>query len=455
MKKVLTVLMTMVFSVGAWAVEDVALDLSQITSGWSGGYDSENSQITFGGWDSKGWEFFPSVSTSEYSGVTVTLSETTTIPLEVKYESGNTQSVTLSGTTETVTFNEVGLVVSIKFANGGDGGTVKLTGATLKGIPAATAASPTSNLLLPFDKMKNPGWGVTNNNEEKTATISQYSWAGWNFYLPVSTDSYKGIQFTLKQIPAQGGTMTIVYVGGAEQSVSLTSTNVAVDFEQSGMVSQIKFNGDGWHADASENLGDLTYGIGDCYLVRKITATIGTAKYATFSTNVAVDFSKTTGITAYIAKKSGDKVALTEVTKVEAGKAVILYADVNATTSYTLETTDEATDDVSANELKVSDGTIAGDLSTIYVLANGAHGVGFYLLKSGERLAAGKAYLEIVGGVAAREFMGFGNGDETTAISTMNRNPLTNNQYFDLQGRHVSQAAKGLYIVNGKKVIIK
>ena len=29
------------------------------------------------------------------------------------------------------------------------------------------------------------------------------------------------------------------------------------------------------------------------------------------------------------------------------------------------------------------------------------------------------------------------------------------NEYFDLQGRKVAQPQKGLYIVNGKKVIIK
>ena len=453
MKKILLSMMDLVLSAGAWAVEDVVLDLNQITSGWSGGYDSENNQITFGGWDSKGWEFFPSISTSEYSGVTVTLSETTTIPLEVKYESGNTQSVTLSGTTETITFNESGLITSIKFANGGDGGTVKLTGATLKGISAATAAEPSANLALPFAKLKNPGWGVTTDDTQNTATIGQYSWAGWNFYLPVSTDSYKGIAFTLTQIPAAGGSITIVYSSGEEQSISLSSTTLNVDFEKTGAVKQIKFNGDGWHADEADNLGNLTYGLGDCYLVRRITATIGTAKYATFSTNAAIDFSQTAGLTAYIAKKSGDKIALTEVTKVEANQAVILYADVDATTNYTLVTTDEATDDVTANELKVSDGTVTGDGSTIYVLANGNNGVGFYLLKSGSQVAAGKAYLEITG-AGAREFIGFGAGNETTAISNVNVNANLND-VFDLQGRRVAQPQKGMYIVNGKKIIIK
>ena len=44
---------------------------------------------------------------------------------------------------------------------------------------------------------------------------------------------------------------------------------------------------------------------------------------------------------------------------------------------------------------------------------------------------------------------------ETTALSTLNRDPLTLNQYYDLQGRKVAQPTRGLYIVNGQKVVIK
>ena len=44
---------------------------------------------------------------------------------------------------------------------------------------------------------------------------------------------------------------------------------------------------------------------------------------------------------------------------------------------------------------------------------------------------------------------------ETTAVSTLNRDPLTLNQYYDLQGRKVAQPTRGLYIVNGQKVVIK
>ena len=44
---------------------------------------------------------------------------------------------------------------------------------------------------------------------------------------------------------------------------------------------------------------------------------------------------------------------------------------------------------------------------------------------------------------------------ETTGITTMQNTGNTNDSIFDLQGRKVSKATKGLYIVNGRKVVIK
>jgi hypothetical protein len=45
---------------------------------------------------------------------------------------------------------------------------------------------------------------------------------------------------------------------------------------------------------------------------------------------------------------------------------------------------------------------------------------------------------------------------ETTGISSMhNSECIMHNEYFDLQGRRVAQPTKGIYIVNGKKIVVK
>lgn len=45
--------------------------------------------------------------------------------------------------------------------------------------------------------------------------------------------------------------------------------------------------------------------------------------------------------------------------------------------------------------------------------------------------------------------------DETTGIKAVETSPVYAGKYYDLQGRQVVTPAKGLYIVNGKKVVIK
>ena len=88
----------------------------------------------------------------------------------------------------------------------------------------------------------------------------------------------------------------------------------------------------------------------------------------------------------------------------------------------------------------------------MFVLHDGSQGVGFYRLKSGKTLGIGKAYL-YYDGALARDFFGFG------AIAGINevieQDEEVRGEYYDLQGRRVAQPTKGLYIVKGKKVIIK
>ena len=71
----------------------------------------------------------------------------------------------------------------------------------------------------------------------------------------------------------------------------------------------------------------------------------------------------------------------------------------------------------------------------------------------------GKAYLEIPASPAhqAPSFSIELDG-ETTGIKVLNFNEdnnLNNDRMFDLQGRRIAEPTKGVYIVNGKKVIIK
>ena len=45
--------------------------------------------------------------------------------------------------------------------------------------------------------------------------------------------------------------------------------------------------------------------------------------------------------------------------------------------------------------------------------------------------------------------------DETTAIISIKNGQVDSVTYYDLQGRRVAQPTKGVFIVNGKKVVVK
>jgi len=94
---------------------------------------------------------------------------------------------------------------------------------------------------------------------------------------------------------------------------------------------------------------------------------------------------------------------------------------------------------------------------TAYILADGVDGVGFYIMQSegNKTLAAHKAFLAIpVTTETPAPFFGFGGGD-TTGINSVERGALSVEGCYTLDGRRVEQPTKGLYIINGKKVLVK
>ena len=173
-----------------------------------------------------------------------------------------------------------------------------------------------------------------------------------------------------------------------------------------------------------------------------------TAGYATFGyADAALDL---TDVDAYTVTVSGDKAQLNSIQgkKIPANTGIIVKGSGDVTIPLTFDSTDEVGD----NALLVSDGTVAADLETIYVLANGNYGVGFYLLQENNYVPAGKAYLKVLESDEAPQFIGFG-GDTTGINEALGVSATA--QYYDLQGRRVAQPTKGVYIVNGKKVYNK
>ena len=187
-------------------------------------------------------------------------------------------------------------------------------------------------------------------------------------------------------------------------------------------------------------------------------ATVGTTGYATFAADVALDLSTMTeGFSAYFASSAANgKVMMTKANneKIAAGEGLFIQGS----GAFTISETREATADVN-NYLIAGDGVENGvakeDGFDKYVLGVDGESVSFFLINSTPAtVATNKAYLKIpTSGSSARLSIVF--GDEATGISSVERNDNAKEAYYNLNGQRVMAPAKGLYIVNGKKVIIK
>lgn len=180
----------------------------------------------------------------------------------------------------------------------------------------------------------------------------------------------------------------------------------------------------------------------------------------TFCSPFDLDFSGIDGLQAYIVSgfsPSTSSLILTKADHVPAGEGLILKGEVGD-----YEIPYGETDMVYSNLLKgVTTETEISPIEneyTNFILANGAHGVGFYTLSQSGSLSAGKAYLQLPTSsfdMSVKAFALIFEDGLSTHIYGLKDNIKGPVQYYDLQGRHVEKISKGIYIVNGRKVIIK
>lgn len=184
-----------------------------------------------------------------------------------------------------------------------------------------------------------------------------------------------------------------------------------------------------------------------------------TRKIATFSAPFPTVVPENTTAYSVAAQTDADVTSVTTYTVAEAGDAipantgVILLSTNNSLTM--LPRTTETVVTVEDGALKNSAGA-AKNITTenSYVLSNKS-GWAFYKVGSGAtNLPMNKAYLVLPeGGSGTAIRLNFG---ETTAVENIvTDNAAATGKIYDLTGREVKAATQGIYIINGKKVIVK
>lgn len=178
--------------------------------------------------------------------------------------------------------------------------------------------------------------------------------------------------------------------------------------------------------------------------------------WTTFTSAYNLDFSSVVGLTAYTAKydKANDAVALTPVKKVKASTGLILKGEAGKTYTLHILASDEAElDAVTDNQLKdCVDALWSTGRDNDYFLHDGK------FVKSAHDGWAlpGKSYLYINGGRANNSPLRVYVDNTATSIDGITNNPVVKDEaYYNLQGVKVQHPQHGVFIHNGKKVVLK
>ena len=188
--------------------------------------------------------------------------------------------------------------------------------------------------------------------------------------------------------------------------------------------------------------------------VTTLPVTVSAAGWATLYAPVALTIPATEGLTVYTAAVEGNTLKLKALNgTIPANTPVLIEANA-ATYNFTIDY--NAAAEAQTTGLKGTLETINKPADkTIYTLQKPAaanNEIGFYKY-GGETLQGFRAYGEnLLGTTSTAEGLIFDKGD-VTAIENVEINDGKQTVIYDLNGRRVEKMLKGIYIVNGKKVI--
>lgn len=349
-------------------------------------------------------------------------------------------------------------------------GTATITVTTEDGSYTATCdvtvtAAPVATALLDFTTND---WGISV-SPDKTIDATDFTSGGYTVTIEGSSDNgyyfdndnimigKAGASLTLPAFPfnvkkikvygtdaASGSVKFNIFVDGTPVSTEVTSSKITQEF----IINEENQAAGNRYIIKVTNANNMR--ISKIEVFGYVPVTIGSAGFATLFTPAALDFSKVTGLTAYTAAKEGNVVRLTKVDNVPANTGVVLEGTAGTYSIPAIATSSTAKGELTGNATEATAWNAESGI-TYYVLASTGSGVEFRPVNEGE-IAAGKAFLKVAGNLVHAFNVVF--GDET-GISEVMRDGEKESAIFDLSGRRVAKPAKGLYIVNGKKILVK
>ena len=563
--------MAAMLSLGAWAAQDLTLDVAETVSFGDYGFFNEAAPtLNFGNWAAGGgWQFATALSQDNYCGVDFAFNATTEthVTFMICYEGGAEQDIDVpTGSTGIkADFAYNGGITKIGFKYGDWEDTANENGATITITKAVVKANSTGEVVeLAFADLNDD----TKDEAGKVITLNRYaSTPSWTFAPALSSSDYEKVVVTFAEaIPEEGLTLRV----NGEDAAGLVcgATKMTYYFSAGVSIESIGFYY-GWNSKQgdTDEAPSATLKIAKAELVKKPAAAPEDPAAPKYAVSIAKDIENGSVAADYTTAAEGTIVTLTPtpasgyqlsrliieamadaseadarrkappvgyfitateqgdgtwifempdrpvlvsaqfeeqpeepiylkasklwttyyspetytvpeglkayiVTSItmpedgESGTVVVEESQVIAkntpmlilnesfatTTLYRVYTTADQTVSGTADEFKGvdADTVLPNDGKLRYVLVDGV-----FMLTQGGTLPANTCYLEFSTSASARHFTIVISDGSTTAIEPVVGAPQGEGTWYDLRGHRVTSLQKGIYIKDGRKIMVK
>ena len=188
----------------------------------------------------------------------------------------------------------------------------------------------------------------------------------------------------------------------------------------------------------------------------KITKTVSVSEagFATYATtnNIVVPDNNDVKVMTVTVNEGNSTITLHEIpakTVIPANTGILVKADQG---KHNFVVTSKEGTELTNNNLVAATADVTSDGAKFFALTKIGDKVGFALVEKDVVIPAGKAYLEVTKGTAAAKF--FGLDGEATGINSV-KTAKADGAYYTLEGVKTTKPVKGLYIHNGKKIVVK
>lgn len=184
-----------------------------------------------------------------------------------------------------------------------------------------------------------------------------------------------------------------------------------------------------------------------------VTVSVSEAGFATYATTNNIEVPESNDVMVMTVKVNDDNSTIT-LNEVKAGTVIpantgILVKAPAGNCDFVV-TSDKGTE-LTSNNLVAATSDVTSDGTKFFALTKIGEKVGFALVEKDVVIPAGKAYLEVSKGTAAKFFSLDG---EATGINSV-KTAKADGAYYTLEGVKTTKPVKGLYIHNGKKIVVK